>query len=862
MLKNFLSAENKKRKSYVLDTSVLVYHGEAIHNFPDSNIYIPLEVLEELDNLKTRMDKVGANGRYVNKYLDKLRNKGSLIDGVEIENNMIIYIAAFSDITLLPLSMSDTVDNKIISCGLVLAKEDHDVTVVSRDISLRVRCDSLDIDAIDYDKELHLKRDFFNDGIITIKTTTDVIDQFYETGVVDLDDYEQYELLPNQGVMLKCGQSSALGLAVDDRTVKRLNYASDKGFEMEGIAPRSAEQSIAAELLMDPDIHLVTMTGMAGSGKTLLSIAAALKQIQTKRYKKIMLARPAESTSAALGFMPGPQPLDARLATPDGWINMGDIKINDYVIDETGKPTKVLGIFPKGKKMVYKVSTTDGTSTECCEDHLWYTQTKENFKRNKPGSVKSTLEIMNTIMNNKNKPNHYLPRNGAVQYNKQELSIPPYTMGALLGDGSMYSENSYVTMTNVDYEILERVKSELNSIGSDINIDKKTKYISYNIFNTEKLFNNKTARRLLSIDLETKEEKIYNSIGIACKELKFHRNLFSYRNENIINDKYFLKFIEPEVRWTSIIKEKLNNLNLLGKNYLTKFIPKQYMYSSIDDRIQLLRGLMDTDGTIKEGGCASFTTVSKQLADDIIELVQSLGGRAIVKSRNRIGKVSKISNENSEQIITSRHISYEFTISMPQDINPFYLKRKAERHLCRYIHAPKIISIEPVGEKEVQCIKVDNARHLYLTDNFIVTHNTKDEKLEPWLQPFFDNLEVILGANIKNNSYFQKLMEKGIIEMEAISFIRGRTLPNTIFIIDEAQNISHHEAKALLTRMGENSKIVLIGDLEQIDSKHLDEKTSGLASVVDLFKEFEHAGHIRLRKGERSKLATYAAKVM
>lgn len=444
MLKNFLSAENKKRKSYVLDTSVLVYHGEAIHNFPDSNIYIPLEVLEELDNLKTRMDKVGANGRYVNKYLDKLRNKGSLIDGVEIENNMIIYIAAFSDITLLPLSMSDTVDNKIISCGLVLAKEDHDVTVVSRDISLRVRCDSLDIDAIDYDKELHLKRDFFNDGIITIKTTTDVIDQFYETGVVDLDDYEQYELLPNQGVMLKCGQSSALGLAVDDRTVKRLNYASDKGFEMEGIAPRSAEQSIAAELLMDPDIHLVTMTGMAGSGKTLLSIAAALKQIQTKRYKKIMLARPAESTSAEIGFLPG----------------------------------------------------------------------------------------------------------------------------------------------------------------------------------------------------------------------------------------------------------------------------------------------------------------------------------------------------------------------------------------------------------------------------------LKSEKLEPWLQPFFDNLEVILGANIKNNSYFQKLMEKGIIEMEAISFIRGRTLPNTIFIIDEAQNISHHEAKALLTRMGENSKIVLIGDLEQIDSKHLDEKTSGLASVVDLFKEFEHAGHIRLRKGERSKLATYAAKVM
>ena len=90
----------------------------------------------------------------------------------------------------------------------------------------------------------------------------------------------------------------------------------------------------------------------------------------------------------------------------------------------------------------------------------------------------------------------------------------------------------------------------------------------------------------------------------------------------------------------------------------------------------------------------------------------------------------------------------------------------------------------------------------------------------------------------------------------------NRSLPNTIFILDEAQNITHHEAKAVLTRMGENSKIILLGDLEQIDAPHLDSVTSGLASVVERFKDFELSGHITLLKGERSPLATHAAKIM
>ena len=136
----------------------------------------------------------------------------------------------------------------------------------------------------------------------------------------------------------------------------------------------------------------------------------------------------------------------------------------------------------------------------------------------------------------------------------------------------------------------------------------------------------------------------------------------------------------------------------------------------------------------------------------------------------------------------------------------------------------------------------------------------KFEKMEPWLQPIFDNLKLIFSG--KGEDYLQLLISRGKIEVEALAYIRGRSLPNTIFILDEAQNITHHEAKAVLTRAGENSKIILLGDLEQIDAPHLDSVTSGLASVVEKFKDFNLSAHITLLKGERSALATHAAKIM
>jgi len=163
----------------------------------------------------------------------------------------------------------------------------------------------------------------------------------------------------------------------------------------------------------------------------------------------------------------------------------------------------------------------------------------------------------------------------------------------------------------------------------------------------------------------------------------------------------------------------------------------------------------------------------------------------------------------------------------------------------------------------------------------------KDEKLSPWLAPIKDNLEFLMDskkkgedfkdsnsdpkkkkivsvgeASVIGNPYLELLMANGRIEMEAVTFIRGRTLPNTYIIIEESQNLTLHELKTIITRVGEGSKIVLCGDLEQIDKPSLDSTTNGLAHAIEKFKDTELAMHVTLQKGERSPLATYASQVL
>ena len=136
---------------------------------------------------------------------------------------------------------------------------------------------------------------------------------------------------------------------------------------------------------------------------------------------------------------------------------------------------------------------------------------------------------------------------------------------------------------------------------------------------------------------------------------------------------------------------------------------------------------------------------------------------------------------------------------------------------------------------------------------------TLEEKMAPWLAPVQDNLQFLMGNDKVALSMYA---ERGIIEIEALTYIRCRSIAKSFIIIDEAQNLSVHELKTIITRVGEGTKIVLTGDIEQIDTVYLDATTNGLSYAVEKFKEHDLAGHISLQKGERSKVATLAAKVL
>ena len=154
---------------------------------------------------------------------------------------------------------------------------------------------------------------------------------------------------------------------------------------------------------------------------------------------------------------------------------------------------------------------------------------------------------------------------------------------------------------------------------------------------------------------------------------------------------------------------------------------------------------------------------------------------------------------------------------------------------------------------------------------------TLEEKMEPWIAPIRDNLNFLMDArrnrprrkrqgakqdDSDDNLYLNLMQRQGLIEIEAITFIRGRSIPNAFIIIDEAQNLSMHELKTIITRVGDGTKIVLTGDIEQIDNVHVDAFTNGLTYAVERFKEYPIAGHVTLVKGERSELATLASKIL
>jgi len=529
--------------------------------------------------------------------------------------------------------------------------------------------------------------------------------------------------------------------------VLSMNILSNRG---RTIRPKTLNQKRYVDAI---DKHTIVFgIGPAGTGKTYLAMAKAVQALQSKNVNRIILTRPAVEAGERLGFLPGTlsdkidpylrplydalhdmldpdsipkllaagtievaplaymrgraQPLDSKVLTPDGFRRFGDLVVGDLVTGADGLPTPVLGVFPQGRRTVYRVTTQDGASTLACGEHLWTVRTADDRRRNRWRTV--ATEDMAGHLRRFGRGRFELPLMAAAEMVPQPVPMDPYALGLLLGDGCL------TTSTTPSFSTRDpQLARELED-------------------------------RLPEVELASKGNGVDHVL----------RHVDGRRGGVIVANPV-----------TAVLRE----LGLAGTRSNTKFVPEAYLRNAPAVRLAVLQGLLDTDGgPVTQRGRTrriQYTTTSPRLRDDVVHLVRSLGGMAYARTRPATGRPPGLAKGRP---VPCNHDAYVLDIRLPAGVPPFRLARKREAYDASGGGRPVrfIESIEPVGEQETMCIQVAAADSLYVTDDFLVTHNT---------------------------------------------------LNDAFIILDEAQNTSPEQMKMFLTRLGFGSKIVVTGDVTQVD---------------------------------------------
>lgn len=359
------------------------------------------------------------------------------------------------------------------------------------------------------------------------------------------------------------------------------------------------------------------------------------------------------------------QPLYSKILTPTGFIEMRDIKVGDSVCSPDGTVTQVIGVFPQGEKDIYELTFDDGSKTRACGEHLWEVFSKSS---NTPDIMTTTDILKQGVKISDGWGNKFkIRRNKAVEFSKKSnLPLDPYLLGFLLGDGCL--QKTSVRFSTADKEIIEYVEKILEVIDEELTVKKvgnKIESYDYSIVKKNR-------------DAKNKNNKVLD----------------------------VLRF-----------------LGLSEKRSHEKFIPDVYKLSTKEDRLALLQGLMDSDGCAStERGALSFSTVSPKLKEDFTFLAKSLGFRCVWSERLGRYKTATGARKDGRLAYKAGLIQQDF------DYIPFRLKRKVNNYIKNYSKSwyefNFITSIEKVGKDLCQCIKVAHRDSLYITDDFIVTHNT------------------------------------------------------------------------------------------------------------------------------------------
>jgi intein/homing endonuclease len=362
------------------------------------------------------------------------------------------------------------------------------------------------------------------------------------------------------------------------------------------------------------------------------------------------------------------EPITTPILTSNGWVKMGDIKVGNKTYGRDGKLHNVTAIHPQGKKQICRLTFADGRIIDCCEDHLWVVK-----KGNGKERVLSTKEIIKDGCIWKGPSDKYaykykVPHCDPIEFTKNDLPIDPYILGCLLGDGTMNTKTPKIASD--DEFIAQEFKNRLE--GFEVSQDPTN--------------NNYTL-----VD----RNKDYTEVTRGASK-------YLCRTRNRLTDKI----------------EALG----LSVGCKGKFIPDQYKYSSIEDRMEIVRGLLDTDGSVNNSGSIEFTNTCEKLVDDLIEILRSLGISCIKSNDNREGQAHVLPSGKE----STRGFYYRVYINTSNPV--FKLPRKLERIKANSTGREKynaIVAAEYIEEyTEMQCITVDSPDHTYITKDYVVTHNS------------------------------------------------------------------------------------------------------------------------------------------
>ena len=779
-------------KTYVLDTNVLLHDPTALFKFEDNALVVPIFVLEEIDNFKTEMTERGRSARHVARTIDELRAGGSLAEGVPLPNGGTLRVYVPPEGT----PRERNADQDIIQTVVTLKKRapDEPIIFVTMDVNLRVRGDALQLDVEAYENK-SVDLDTLYTGVIDIASTEADVDKLYKVGKIPIE--EGGDLYPNACVMLKGPNQSALGKYLGGHA-HRLKLDDKHG--PCGLRALNREQAFAMDLLMDPEVSLVTIVGHAGTGKTLMALAAGLDQLHN-RYDKLLISRPIMPMGKDLGFLPGD--ISEKM---DPWMKPLMDNMDYLCMAKKMKSGDLDRYFEEGVIQVEPLTYIRGRSL----------------------------------------PGQFVLIDECFPYNTPVVTEDgPRKIGALF--------SSWVRGNT-----LPRVQS----------FDQKSETFVWK--NVTQMWH-RGKRDLVEVHASNRKLK-------CTPEHPFLTARGWIKAQDLIQGDFLVASHPEESQVLQVLSSDQTQVllgSLLGDGSIDTFGPSRVRLSINHGRHQ--RSYCDwkaqvfhvTTKDILGAGYnphevkVGFTTKAYAYSDELPRPKTNCPGD-VLASLNEKGLAIWFMDDGSAY--TARNGATFHTESFDEPslkmMQATLLKLGVKVTVCSYAKGP-ILRLN----KEA--------------------YHSLCRLIAPWVHPsmsykvhkdyhnligtgIWETPKKVWGYVVVNKVTPVQAPPCHVFDMEVEethnflvpSTSRGIAGGEGAMVVHNCQNLSPHEVKTIITRAGEGTKIVLTGDPHQIDNPYVDATSNGLSVTANLMREVDITGHITLLKGERSKLADIASKLL